>query len=144
MQMQEKKNGTLPGRPIPGAIQPQAIPGAARLVGKLSREEMLEMENLSLKVHNMSLQENQLQQDLVKANKMRHDFQEQLDQKITGIKEKWGVDITLPTTKLMPDGSILDQSPPQQALKTEPAPPPQPVVPGVVEPTEANPPVAKG
>ncbi len=90
------------------APTPPALPRHPSQVGQLSREEMLEIENISLKIQNLGLQERQLQQDLVQANKMRHDLQQRLNESHKKLSEKYGIDLMAQTTKISDDGQIFD------------------------------------
>jgi hypothetical protein len=111
-------NGSLPGHALPG--NPGIPQGPARIVGKLERIEQLEMENLSIKTQNIALQEQKLQQDLIQANGMRQELQKELHKMKAILETKYKVDILALTTRILPDGTILDSSP--QAPQ---GPPPQ-------------------
>lgn len=128
-----------PGRPMPGSAMNPMAP--ARVVGKLDRTEMLEMENLSLKTQNVALQEKQLQQDLIAANKMRQDLQAELGKRKDELAAKYKVDILSPTVRILPDGTILDQSPVQAqgGVPRPPSMPPRPPAPDAPAADPASP-----
>lgn len=84
--------------------------GNPAVVGTLTREEYLEIENLSLKTQNMALQEQRLQQDLIKSNQMRQELQRELDDKRITLSAKYGCDMLAKTTQITADGVIIDQT----------------------------------
>jgi hypothetical protein len=75
---------------------------------QLSREDLLYLENLSLKTQNMALQEQRLQQDLIKSNEMRRTLQADLEKAHKEMSAKYGVDLMAQTTRILPDGKIIN------------------------------------
>lgn len=73
---------------------------------KLTREEYLEIESLSLKVQNVALQHEKLQADVIKAVQMRQDLQKELATMLKRFSEKYGVDLT--KVQILPDGTIVN------------------------------------
>lgn len=92
--------------PVPAA-PPGAAPTAAAVAIKISREDYLEIENVSVKAQNMAYQEARLQRDLVEANRMRRDFQAQVVELQGKLSEKYKVDLKDPTLKILEDGTVL-------------------------------------
>ena len=95
------------------------VPGLIK--GKLTEVEMLQIENLTVKVQNMALQEQRLQADLMKANELRRDLQTKLLGFTTALGSKYGVNISAPTTEITADGTVIDRSP--QPVAAPPAAP---------------------
>jgi len=75
---------------------------------KITREEMLEIENLTLRTQNIALHEQRLQQDIIRANEERRSLQEQVRKKRDELSAKYGVDLTAPGVVITPDGFILE------------------------------------
>lgn len=87
--------------PVEVAAEPEPVPAPPK---KISREDFLEIESLSLKVQNMALQHKQLQDDVIKAVQMRKDMQQELSDMVTRLSAKYGVDLT--KVQILPDGTI--------------------------------------
>lgn len=78
-------------------------------VAQLTRGEFLELENLSLKVQNLHLQERQLQHDLVEANKLRRETQGLLEARAKEVSQAHGIDLSdRARYQLQTDGSVYD------------------------------------
>jgi hypothetical protein len=75
---------------------------------KLTREELLEIENLALRTQNIALQEQRLQQDLVQANAQRHALQAQVTKRRSELSAKYSVDLSAPGVVITPQGVILE------------------------------------
>lgn len=101
--MEPNTNGT-------SNMPPKMVKDHPSFVGKLTREEFLELENLSLKTQNLALQEEKLQADLIKANGMRQELQKQLTSLKDSLGRRLNVNIMASTTKILEDGSVLDTS----------------------------------
>lgn len=95
--MEEQKNGVDTSAPPTPVVKK-----------KLTREEMLEIENLTLKVQNIALQEHRLQQDLIQANGTRRAFQEEVKKKRIELSTKYGIDLSGPGVMITPEGDILE------------------------------------
>jgi|HubBroStandDraft_1064217.scaffolds.fasta_scaffold96188_2 hypothetical protein len=118
--------------PAPIIDRPGPIPSNKHpaFVAKMTREEFLEMENLSIKTQNLAMQEKQLQADIIKANEMRRSLQATLEAKHTELSAKYGVNVMARTTQILEDGSIMDMTRLQPKAPPPPAPPQASAKPG--------------
>jgi hypothetical protein len=92
--------------PSPVAVSmPSSNPA---IVGTLTKEEYLGIENLSLKVQNLGLQQQRMQAELIKANEVRQKMQSDLEAQQKALSAKYGVDLLARTTQITPDGVIID------------------------------------
>jgi uncharacterized protein (UPF0210 family) len=90
---------------VEAVSDPAPIP--ATTPPKMSREDTLDIENLTLRVTNIALHERQLHQDLLRANETRRSLQEEIRRKQQSLSKKYGVDLSAPGVVITPEGVIL-------------------------------------
>lgn len=84
-------------------------PANPAIVGKLTPEEYLKIENLSLKVQNIGLQQQRMQAELIKANELRQALQKELEEMHRQLSAKYNVNIlNSKTTQITEEGVIID------------------------------------
>lgn len=102
---------TMSDNAVNGAVHPEpalvtsATPPVEK---KLSREDRLEIEVLAVKIHNMVLQQQQMQRDVIESVRQRQAFQTELEAMQAKLSEKYGVDMR--TVEIRPDGTLVEKA----------------------------------
>lgn len=91
-------------KPVPEPVAVEEKPATPPKPQKVSREDRLEVENLSMKIQNVQLQLQIMQSDLQKALMTRNDLVEQMKKKRDEYMQKYGIDIA--TVAIADDGTV--------------------------------------
>lgn len=94
---------TMNGNAVPQLVT--EAPAPEDIPKKLTPEERLQVENLYLKVENLVLQQQRMQEDVQRSVKMRLEFQQQMTDLQNQLAEKYGCDMS--KVKILPDGTIV-------------------------------------
>ena len=90
------------------AKEPTSTPAKPK---KLEKQDILELKNFFLKIQNLKLQGDRLQEDTKKCHQMIGELQENLRKKRDELSEKYGVDLT--KCQVAADGTIIPGIPQQ-------------------------------
>lgn len=84
------------------------VPTMPPVPPRLSREERLELENITLKVENTRLQQERLKLDFERATTMLLGLQKESFELLDRLNKKYGVDLT--KSNIQSDGSIVPKN----------------------------------